>query len=204
MQSRSKSALRVGAMVTVCAFVLTSTAAAQGPWRDHGRHRRYAAGPSIKLGALGGATFPLGATKNGIDPGWGAGVLLDVTGPRVPVGFRLAGTYQRLIPSSATANGGVNLWGGDANLLFTIPGRIPLKPYLTAGVGLYRVRNNITESTGIRSGANTSFAWNGGAGLRSDVGRVGVFLEARYLQIFTDGHDIRTMPVTFGLMVGTL
>ncbi len=190
------------AAIVACTIpALASSASGQRSWRhDHPKSRSSV----VKLGAFGGAAFPVGRTKDGTDPGWAAGALIDVTSPRLPIGFRLDGVYHRIVPSDATATGAINIWGGDFNLLFTIPGRVPLKPYLTAGAGLYRVRNNITTSTTVAPGSHTDFGLNGGAGLRAEGRGFGAFLETRYLQIFTDGHDLRVMPVIFGIIVGGL
>lgn len=204
MQSNMRKVRSVVAIAAACALpVLTSAADAQTRCGKHRYERRHPSELSVKIGAIGGASFPLGRAKNGVDPGWTAGALIDITHPRLPVGIRLDGSYQRLVPAGATENGSVNIWGGDLNFLLTIPGRIPLKPYLTAGAGFYRVKNNITGTTNIPAGPNTDFAWNGGAGLRSDLGGFGVFLETHYLQILTAGHDLRLMPVTFGVMLGS-
>jgi opacity protein-like surface antigen len=204
MQQRTKAGRRVRAIaVAACALAaLATSASAQSGWRKE-RHHRQRAMASVKIGAFGGATFATGMTRNGIDPGWNAGVVLDVTTPRLPVGFRLSGAHYHLLPSTATANGAVKLWGGDLNLLFTPRGQFPLKPYLTGGIGLYRVTNNITSVTNIAPGPDTKFSWNGGIGIRGGIGSLGVFLEGRYLQIFTTGHDVRLIPVTFGFMAGT-
>lgn len=204
MQSNMRKVRSVAAIAAACALpVLTSAADAQTPCGKHRYEKQHPPELSVKIGATGGASFPLGRSQNGVDPGWTAGALIDITHPELPVGIRLDGGYQKLVPSEATDDGSVNIWGGDLNFLLTITGRIPIKPYVTAGVGLYRVKNNITGATTIPAGPNTDFGWNGGAGLRSDLGGIGVFLETHYLQILTAGHDLRVMPVTFGFMLGS-
>jgi hypothetical protein len=157
---------------------------------------------SLRIGAFGGTSFPLGSTTNGIDAGWTAGALLDYSAPSLPVGLRLDGSYQHLVPSSATANGAVKLWGGDLDVLLTVPRRLMVRPYLALGAGVYNVNNTITSATGVAPGSSTNFALNGGAGLRYDLLGFGAFLETRYTQVFTKGHDIRLMPVRFGITIG--
>lgn len=200
---------------------LASTAGAQhGRWRrhechadaerhgcreHHGRHRSRG---GVRLGMFGGADFPVSTTARGMDAGWTAGTVIDFTVPSFPLGLRLDGSYQHFTPSGAAAAGSFQLWGGDLDLILAIPGRLPLRPYLVAGPGLYGTKSSIAASTGVARAATITtsgarFALNGGVGLRSDLGEVGAFLEARYLYIYTPGTRTRLVPVIFGLTFGS-
>ena len=43
---------------------------------------------------------------------------------------------------------------------------------------------------------------SGGLGFNFDVGRVGLFVEGRFHNVFADGADLRYIPVTVGLRLG--
>jgi hypothetical protein len=155
-----------------------------------------------------GAVAPVAKTSNGVDPGWMAGAFIDVTSPRFPVGLRVNGSYQQLPPKTAASSGSFKLWGGDLDLLLQVPGRLPLRPYIMLGAGGYHVRNEIASTATVVTGTvppvsrSDNFAVNGGLGLRSNLGPIGAFLEARYLWIFTPGTNTRLVPISFGLAFG--
>lgn len=219
--------MSVGSAVAMLAIAAPSIAA-QGVWRgdhrgehrgEHGRHggwrgdhdgrygRRHRGGVSASLGAFGGADFTVGSTARGMDAGWTAGALLEVRPWRSPLGLRLDGLYQHFTPSGAAALGSFQIWGGDLNFLLTVPGRLPVRPYLTGGVGLYGTKSSIIATGAIAPAATITtsgarFALNGGVGVRAGFGGVGAFVEARYLHIFTPGARTKLVPVTFGLTIG--
>jgi hypothetical protein len=161
----------------------------------------------VRLGVFGGADFPVSTTARGMDAGWTAGMLIEFTVPRFPLGLRLDGVYQRARPSGATAAGTFQVWGGDLDLILTVPGRLPFKPYLIGGPGLYGTKSSIASSPGVARAvtitSHTRFALNGGLGVRTESGGVGAFIEARYLHIFTPGTRTHLVPVTFGLVFGS-
>jgi hypothetical protein len=169
--------------------------------RDHARRHRTA----VQLGATVGAVAPVAKTSNGLDPGWTAGVLLDIRTPRLPVGLRVNGSYMQLPPNTPAGSGSFKLWGGDLDLLLQVPGRLPLRPYVMLGAGGYHVKNEIAPTSTVVTGTtpavsgSDNFAVNGGLGLRSNLGPIGAFLEARYLWIFTSGTNTRIIPINFGL-----
>ena len=74
----------------------------------------------------------------------------------------------------------------------------PAKPYLTAGVGV----TNIDVSVGSVSASTTEFAIGGGGGVSFSVGSVSLFIEARFINAFTDGGSTTFLPVTGGIMFG--
>ncbi len=195
-------------VAAACALaVFASAASAQTSWRRqryHRSHRPPAHRESLKFGAFGGAAIPLRPTNNGIDPGWTAGALLDYTRTDSPLGLRLEGSYQRLVPSGVATNGALKLWGGDLDLMLTPPRRrMIVKPYIVGGIGVYNVKNDIAASTPVAHGSTTNLAANGGLGLRYDFFGFGAFLEARYIQIFTSGRSTQLLPVRFGIMFGS-
>jgi hypothetical protein len=165
---------------------------------------------AVKLGAIAGAVAPVAKTANGRDPGWMAGAVLDVASPRFPLGLRAYGTYQELKPNNAGQSGSVKIWGGDLDVLVQVPGRLPLRPYILLGAGGHHVRDEIASTATVVTGAapavsaSDNFAVNGGLGLRSGLGPVNAFLEARYLWIFTPGTNTRIIPISFGLSFGGL
>lgn len=214
----SRCVVAVAIAAGLGAALAPSAAAQGGRWRRHecrGHAERHAcrqhrgekgSSGGLKLGVFGGATFPVSTTARGMDAGWTAGTVIDFTVPSFPLGLRVAGSYQRLKPSGATATGSFQLWGGDLDVILTVPGRLPFRPYLIGGPGLYGTKSSIASSPSIARAAtitsHSRFALNGGVGLRAETGGVGAFLEARYLYVYTPRTRTRLVPVTFGLVIG--
>jgi hypothetical protein len=71
---------------------------------------------------------------------------------------------------------------------------MPVKPYLTAGVGLYNWEDDISGSS------STNVGINGGAGLQFQLAGFSTYLETRLQNVFTEGEATRIVPVSFGMM----
>lgn len=215
----SRCMVAVGIATGLGAALAPSVGAQDGHWRrrecrKHSDqrecreyHERHGSSGGLRLGAYGGATLPVSTTARGMDAGWTAGAVIDFTVPSFPLGLRLDGSYQRARPSGATATGSFQVWGGDLDVILTVPGRLPFRPYLIAGPGLYGTKSSIASSPSVARAATITsharFALNGGVGVRSEGGGVGAFLEARYLYIYTPHTRTRLVPVLFGIVIGS-
>ena len=73
----------------------------------------------------------------------------------------------------------------------------------------FRNYNNFAQTTGAQAQQNvvrtfnnedaTRFSLNGGGGLSWGIGNVSLFVEGRYVRVFTQGRDTDYVPVTLGL-----
>jgi Outer membrane protein beta-barrel domain len=124
------------------------------------------------------------------------------------VGLRLDGDFAQFCTTFCDDVGGnldIKYQILNANLsglveLGSFTGR--LRPYLLAGLGIYnyRLRGDDVPSTGDFN--RTDFGLSGGLGLNFDLGRVGLFAESRYHNVFSEGSNLQYIPVTIGLKVG--
>lgn len=96
---------------------------------------------------------------------------------------------------------------GDASTLLGLLGNVelPLSSgfYVIVGVGATNVRSGATTATDDVS--LTGLTYNGGAGLRFHLGAISGFVEGRLKSISVEKgralfSDVRTLPVTFGLV----
>ena len=182
-------------------------------------------GNGLYFGIQGGANFPQNEINNVYEAGVGAGAQLGWDPVNSPLGLRVNAMWNRL-NGKDVADGPINnvtfnnvpnadLYSvfGDAKL------RLPFGRFLGATSGLYAVggggvtyfRNyaNFTGGTGIGTGNSvtntfnpedkTQFALNGGGGLSFGVGNVSLFVEGRYVRVFTQGPRTDYVPVTVGL-----
>ena len=75
------------------------------------------------------------------------------------------------------------------------------KPYLIGGVGVYNFDAKGDDvPTGVDS--ETKFGINAGAGFDIGAGSVALFLEGRFHDVFTDGSNVKFIPITVGVRFG--
>lgn len=156
----------------------------------------------IRFGIAGGLTMPSGDLGDGLENGFHGQVMLGFGMMALPVKLRADLSYHSL-------GGEENILGEDAdfrvisgalNAIIGMGG-IGVKPYLTAGVGMYNSKLDI----GGESESETDFGLNGGVGLEFSLTGMSTFLEVRYVKIFVgddDGDDFSAaiIPITFGIL----
>ncbi|NJD10508.1 MAG: hypothetical protein FIB01_08770 [Gemmatimonadetes bacterium] len=161
----------------------------------------------VRIGFGGGVAVPVSdagsALKSGINGQ--AFVLVNLGG--IPLRFCLG--YQKLGLKEALAAGATGarrlLSGvGGVNLALLRGG--PVTPYVTAGLGIFSLRDELAAGSIATPLDQTKFGIDGGAGLRLRLGPLEAFAEGRVQNIWTDqgaidARSIRTVPVTFGMIL---
>jgi hypothetical protein len=178
---------------------LVSTAAGQLP----GAERRL-----IRIGFGGGVSVPTShaadALKSGIN---GQAFLLLDPGLGAPLRFNLG--YQKFdfkdafLPGSET--GESQMLSGVAGLNISLLRSGPLRPYITAGVGAFNLKETLEAASGETSTSDLRFGIDGGGGFTLKLGRLEAFVEGRIQNVYTeegaiDTKRIRAIPVTFGIV----
>jgi hypothetical protein len=179
------------------------------------RHRRsLPIALALGIAALTPAT---GRAQVGIGGGGGVTFLttIDLHAPGVPLGFRIDGMYDRFRGNESvfgSAPPHAQIWTVNANIvgnLENVPGA-SVVPYLIGGAGYYNSSfDNFTAgaatgpttlpASGSTHTANLGF--NGGIGVRFDVGPIRMFVEGRYHYVL--GHaEVRLIPFTAGVTFG--
>lgn len=200
------------------AITLLALGCALAPWRAPAQP---AAGTRpVSLVVSGGATVPTGSFSDYHDLGLHADVSVlfnllgrslrirpELTYGRFALSDDIAGTLrlarQGLSGSATSAAYGSDavstLLGGFGNVEIPLTGGL----YMLAGVGAVALSTDAT--TGGRSLDTTNLSYNGGAGVRFRLGGIAGFVEGRLTGIAIDKgkalfKDVRTVPVTFGLV----
>lgn len=174
--------------------------------------------PMVRVGFGGGVTVPMSdakdALKNGVN---GTGfVLVNPFGAGLPA-LRFAFTYDRFDYRPTVANGAVGststtnpgssqIFGGTGGVkIHLAPG--PVRPFVTAGVGAFSVRDLVNATSGAQTTiSNTDFGVDGGGGIELSFGRLSAFAEGRIQNVFTQSggllkrSSIQSLPVTFGIL----
>jgi len=163
----------------------------------------------VRIGFGGGMTVPVSHAADAFDNGINGQAYVLINLGSLPLRFNLG--YQKFdlkSAASAAASGSTSIVSGVAGLSFDLVQIGPLRPYVTAGVGAFNVRDDVVDGLALPEGAATSatrFGIDGGAGLALRIGRLEGFVEARVQNVFTeagvvDASTIRSVPVTFGIL----
>jgi hypothetical protein len=183
-------------------------------------------GNGLYFGLQGVANFPQNEINSYYETGYGAGAMLGWDPENSPLGLRLNANWNRLNGRdllNQTVNGvryeadlpNADLYSAFADAKL----RLPFGRFLGATSGLYAVGgggvtyfrnyNNFAATTGGTAQQNvvrtfnpedvTRFSLNGGGGLSFGVGAVSLFVEGRYVRVFTQGRDTDYVPVSIGL-----
>lgn len=147
----------------------------------------------------GGVSIPSGTFSNGSKTGWHglAGVSFTPTGS--PVGIRVDGSYNQFKAKASGSDAKLQLISGTANAVYkfqTAEGSV-FHPYLIGGGGVYNAKPKNPDGDG-----QTKFGFNVGAGFDIKAGSVGLFAEGRFHDVFTDGDNLRYIPITVGVRFG--
>ncbi len=168
----------------------------------------HAQGAEFSLG--GGATVPLSDFSDFTKTGFHGLVAVSFAPSSFPLGIQIDGMYQRLknediIPGDRTSQ----ILQGTANLIykFKTSEESTFRPYLIGGVGIYnfkQVSGDDVAGPGVGNTGNTGtdFGLNGGAGFDIKAGAVGLFVEGRFHNVFSDGTDAQFIPITLGVRFG--
>lgn len=174
----------------VGAVVLGSLLALSAPGAAEAQTRGY-------LGIGGGVNIPMGDFADGVKTGWLGQVVGGVTLSNGILGFRVDGTYGQN-NAKGTGDGKFKLIGALGDVVVSPKMAGKAKPYVLAGAGMM----NAKISAGTVSESDTKFAWNAGAGVAFAAGKVGIYLEARFLSVKTEGSSSNMIPITAGVRIG--
>jgi len=188
--------------------VLACAAAVAAPYVAHAQATTEA--PAIGFGILGGATFPVGDYNKAASTGFNVGAFVDFGRRLGPLGVRADVNYHGFGDQDIVETAGAgtridfsnkfSMVTGTLNGVFGIPLEdSPVRPYLTAGVGAYYIKDSprcVTGSTTCStttlraSESETKFGINGGAGIEFGLGGAAAFLETRFHNVFQGTPDL--------------
>jgi len=169
----------------------------------------HAQGAEFSLG--GGATVPLSDYGDATKTGFHGLVAVSFAPSSFPLGIQIDGMYQRLKFEEAVVSGdrSSQILQATGNLIYKFKSseESQFRPYLIGGVGIYNFKrvsgdNVATPGTGNTGNTGTDFGLNGGAGFDFKAGAIGLFVEGRFHNVFTDGSDNKFIPITLGVRLG--
>jgi hypothetical protein len=163
-----------------------------------------AQGAKFSLG--GGLTLPLGDFGDFASTGFHGLAAVGFQPANLPVAFQIDGMYNRFgVDDEFVLGDDVNsqIIQGTANVVYTFvtAEESTFHPYLIGGAGLYNFKltgDDVPDGTE----GSTDFGINAGAGFDFQAGSVGLFVEGRFHNVFTEGESTNFIPVTLGIRLG--
>ena len=175
------------AFLAVCCMALAGIAAAQAP--------------SVRFGLGGGAIVPVGDYNKADKIGWHGLGMVQFGLPALPVEIRVDGLYGHTTHkdmSGAAVPGSTKLYGGLANVVYSIGPDVMMRPYVLGGIGIYHVTVDVPGTTG----DETRFAFGVGGGVSVGAGRARLFVEGRFVSVRESGGSTSFVPITAGVTFG--
>ncbi len=167
----------------------------------------HAQGAEFSLGA--GASIPLSNFADVAKTGYHGLVGISFAPSSFPLGIQIDGQYHRLKQEAVVGNRTNQIIMGTGNLIykFKTSEDSKFRPYLIAGAGIYNfklVSGNDVAGPGVGNTGNTTtdFGLNGGAGFDFKVGSIGAFVEGRFHDVFSNGPNVKFIPITAGIRLG--
>lgn len=157
---------------------------------------------SVSVGVSGGLSLPMGDLADAVDMGYNVTGHIYYSRSTTKLGFRGDVGYD-----SWEAKGSSSAYDANLNsLAFVANGTYDfgestaaMRPYILAGVGMYRTKSS-SNVAGIESSTTSSDAGiQGGVGLTFKLSGFNTFLEARYVNIFSEGNSTSFAPIVFGI-----
>ena len=119
---------------------------------------------------------------------------------QLPVGIQIDGSYSRFSDETSFDISNQLIYGtANAVYRFQSSADTRIRPYLIGGVGVYNSKETGDDALG---GSSTKFGVNGGAGVDFKAGGAGLFLEARFHNVFVTGPNVEFFPLNLGIRFG--
>ena len=180
--------------------VVTGVAAALIGLLASANAARAQSGAEFLLG--GGIDSPLGTFNDGFKTGFHGLAGVSFSPPASPVGIQVDGTYSQY-SDDTPLDIKEQLIYGTANVVWKFPTAEASRfhPYLIGGGGVYNAK---PKGNDVPSGVSseTKFGINVGAGFDIKAGAAGLFAEGRFHDVFTNGDNLKFIPVTVGVRFG--
>jgi outer membrane protein with beta-barrel domain len=164
-------------------------------------------GTGVEFGLGGGVSIPLSDFDDAAKLGWHGQAAVSFVPQSLPVGFQIDGNFSRFGAEDGTTGGldfKYQLIYGTGNVVYKFKSSPDAKfrPYILGGVGAYNFDVKGPDADLIPGSSETKFGINAGAGFDIKAQSVGFFVEGRFHDVFTDGPNLKFIPVTVGVRFG--
>jgi hypothetical protein len=159
-----------------------------------------AQGQSAEFSLGGGLGIPTGNFDDAVKMGWQGMAAVSFKPANLPVGFQVDGNYGQFSDESPLDIKDRLIYGtANATYRFESSEGTRFHPYIIGGLGLYNMKETGSDALG---GSATKFGINAGAGFDFKAGSAGLFIEGRFHDVFTDGPNVKFIPINLGVRFG--
>ncbi|HEX6433622.1 MAG TPA: hypothetical protein VFZ87_05255 [Gemmatimonadales bacterium] len=157
-----------------------------------------AQGTEFSLG--GGLGVPLGTFDEFAKVGWQGTAGVSLFPGNIPVAIRVDGSLARF-SDETPLDIKSQLMFGTANAVYKFQSSTVTRwrPYVIGGIGVY---NSKATGEDAPEGSTTDAGINLGAGFDVQAGGAGLFVEARWHNVFLEGDNRKFLPITLGIRLG--
>ncbi len=159
---------------------------------------------SVSFGASGGLSLPMGDLADGAEAGYSvAGHVFLKPNSASKLGFRGDVAYDSWGAkglAGSVADGSLSSLAFAANAMFSLgDDAAAMKPYLIGGGGMYRTKASFSVLGFEGSATDTNAGIQAGAGFEFKLSGFSTFLEAKFVNVFSEGNSSTYIPITFGV-----
>ncbi|MDQ8161607.1 MAG: outer membrane beta-barrel protein [Gemmatimonadota bacterium] len=151
----------------------------------------------LTVGVSGGVSVPTGDLADAVDAGYSvAGHVFFAPAALTSVRFRGDVSFDQFSykKGSSLSDESFRSLGFVANAMVDLTsGSSSMMPYLVGGLGVYSGKASGSDDS------STDFGLQVGAGLTFKLSGFATFLEAKYVNVFSDPNSTGYLPITFGV-----
>ena len=154
---------------------------------------------SVGFGLSGGLSIPTGDLGDAVDAGYSiAGHVFLKSSSMKSLRFRGDVSYNGFDYKNIDAS--YRSLGFVGNALIDLSTNGGVKPYVLGGLGAFNgKRSTQIGSAAVVSTSSTDVGIQIGGGLNFQLSGFSTFLEAKYVNVFTDNNSAGYIPITFGV-----
>ena len=149
---------------------------------------------TVSVGLSGGLSLPMGDLGDAADAGYNATAHVYYMPSSMKAAFRGDVSYDSWKVKSASSVSLSSLGFTGNGIFYLGETTAAMRPYLLAGGGMYRTKSSVEGSA-----SNTDPGIQGGLGLSFALSGFNTFLEAKYVNVFSDGNSTNFVPISFGI-----
>lgn len=148
---------------------------------------------AVGFGVSGGLSVPTGDLGDGVDAGYSiAGHVFLKPASTKNLRFRGDVSFDRFA-FKGNGDGNSRVLGFVGNALLDLSSSGGIKPYILGGLGGYNGKSSSS------SDSDTNVGIQVGGGLNFQLSGFSTFLEAKYVNVFSDPNSTGYIPITFGI-----
>lgn len=155
-------------------------------------------GSGVQFGVGGGLAMPMGNLGDFTGTGFDVHGMLGFNPAALPFGLRVDVGYNQFGFKDEFGDGNFKIISGTANALLKIPAT-SISPYVIGGLGIFNAK---ADAPDVENESETKFGFQLGGGLQFNLSGMATHLEAKYVNVMTEGESASYIPITFGIMFG--